>query len=219
MLSSYSVFYGILIGLIAVAAYPNFGTVSDLVTREASSLSALYRDLAGYPQPDRERLQGDLREYTRSEIERDWPQQQRGPVPSEGTFRLRQFTDDLMTFSSADMRDEIVHAETLRQVNNYMDFRRSRLNSVTVGIPPVLGWVVGIGAVIALLLVAMLDMEIHVHLILGAALSMFLGLVIFLIAAMDNPFRGEVSVTPAPFRQVYERSCSRAMPSTDPWRR
>ena len=55
---------------------------------------------------------------------------------------------------------------------------------------------------IALLLVAMLDMEIHVHLILGGAPSMFLGLVIFLIAAMDNPFRGEVSVTPDPFRQV-----------------
>jgi len=47
-------------------------------------------------------------------------------------------------------------------------------------------------------------MEIHVHMILGGALSMFLGLVTFLIAAMDNPFRGEVSVTPAPFRQVYE---------------
>jgi hypothetical protein len=204
VLSSYSVFYGILIGLIAVAAYQNFGTVSDLVTREASSLGALYRDLSGYPQPDRERLQGDLREYTRSEIERDWPQQQRGIVPSEGTHRLRQFTEDLLTFRPADLRDEVVHAETLRQVNNYMDFRRSRLNSVTVGIPPVLWWVVGIGAVIALLLVAMLDMEIHVHLILGAALSMFLGLVIFLIAAMDNPFRGEVSVTPEPFRQVYE---------------
>ena len=204
VLSSYSVFYGILIGLIAVAAYQNFGTVSDLVTREASSLGALYRDLSGYPQPDRERLQGDLREYTRSEIERDWPQQQRGIVPSEGTHRLRQFTEDLLTFRPADLRDEVIHAETLRQVNNYMDFRRSRLNSVTVGIPPVLWWVVGIGAVIALLLLAMLDMEIHVHLILGAALSMFLGLVIFLIAAMDNPFRGEVSVTPDPFRQVYE---------------
>jgi len=54
------------------------------------------------------------------------------------------------------------------------------------------------------LLVAMLDMEIHVHLILGGALGLFLGLVTFLIAAMDNPFRGEVSVTPDPFRQVYE---------------
>ena len=203
VLSSYSVFYGILVGLIAVAAYQNFGTVSDLITKEASSLSALYRDLSGYPQPIRGRLQGDLREYTRSEIERDWPQQQRGIVPSEGTHRLRQFTDDLLRFEPAQMRDEVVHAETLRQVNHYMDLRRSRLTSVTVGIPAVLWWVVGIGAVIALLLVAMLEMEIHVHLILGAALSMFLGLVIFLIAAMDNPFRGEVSVTPDPFRQVY----------------
>jgi hypothetical protein len=204
VLSSYSVFYGILIGLIAVAAYQNFGTVGDLVTKEASSLGALYRDLSGYPQPIRERLQGDLHDYTRSEIERDWPQQQRGIVPSEGTHRLRQFTDDLLSFEPTQMHDEVVHAETLRQVNNYMDLRRSRLNSVTVGIPAVLWWVVGIGAGIALLLLAMLEMEIHVHLILGAALSMFLGLVIFLIAAMDNPFRGEVSVTPAPFRQVYE---------------
>jgi hypothetical protein len=203
VLSSYSVLYGILIGLIAVAAYQNFGTVSDLVTKEASSLGALYSDLSGYAQPTRERLQGDLREYTRSEIERDWPLQQRGIVPAEGTHRLRQFTDDLLSFEPAQMRDEVVHAETLRQVNNYMDLRRSRLNSVTVGIPPVLWWVVGIGAVLAVLLVAMLDMEIHVHLILGAALSLFLGLVIFLIAAMDNPFRGEVSVTSDPFRQVY----------------
>jgi hypothetical protein len=160
--------------------------------------------LSGYPQPIRERLQRDLREYTRSEIERDWPQQQRGIVASEGTHRLRQFTDDLLDFETAQMRDETVHAETLRQVNNYMHYRRCRLNSVTVGIPAVLWWVVGIGAVLALRLVAMLDMEIHVHLILGAALSMFIGLVIFLIAAMDNPFRGEVSVTPAPFWQAYE---------------
>ena len=203
VLSSYSVFYGILIGLIAVAAYQNFGSVGDLITKEASSLSALYRDLSGYPQPIRGRLQGELRDYTRSEIDRDWPQQQRGIVPSEGTHRLRQFTDDLLRFEPEQMRDEVVHAETLRQVNHYMDLRRSRLNSVTVGIPAVLWWVVVIGAVIALLLVAILDMEIHVHLILGAALSMFLGLVIFLIAAMDNPFRGEVSVTPDPFRQVY----------------
>jgi hypothetical protein len=204
VLSSYSVFYGILVGLVAVAAYQNFGAVGDLVTKEASSLSALYRDLSGYPQPIRGRLQGELREYTRREIERDWPMQQQGIVPAEGTYRLRQFTDDLLTFEPGEMRDEIVHAETLRQVNNYMDDRRSRLNSVVVGIPAVLWWVVGVGALIALLLVAMLDMEIHVHLILGAALSLFLGLVIFLIAAMDHPFRGEVSVTPAPLQQVYE---------------
>jgi hypothetical protein len=97
--------------------------------------------------------------------------------------------------------DEIIHAETLRQLNNYMDNRRARLNSVAVGIPAVLWWVVGIGAVIAVLLVARLDMEIHVHLILGAAPSMLLGLVIFLITR-------STSSTQAPSKQAERRVCS-----------
>ena len=40
------------------------------------------------------------------------------------------------------------------------------------------------------------DMEIHVHLILGAVLASILGAVIFLIAELDNPFRGQVSIGP-----------------------
>ena len=47
-------------------------------------------------------------------------------------------------------------------------------------------------------------MEIHVHLILGGALASILGPVIFLIAALDNPFRGQVSVGPDSIALVYE---------------
>jgi hypothetical protein len=31
-----------------------------------------------------------------------------------------------------------------------------------------------------------------------------IGLLIFLMAAMDNPFRGEFSVSAAPFQQLYD---------------
>ena len=203
ILSSYSVFYGILVGLIAVAAYQNFGSVDDTMTKEASSLSALYRDLNGYPQPIRGRLQDGLRTYTRNEIDRGWPQMQQGIAPTEGTALLQEFIFDLLSFEPAATRDAIIHAETLRQLNDFMNLRRSRLNSATVGIPAVLWWVVSLGALIFVLLVAMLDMEIHVHMVLGGALALFLGLSIFLIAAMDNPFRGEVSVQPDATRQVY----------------
>jgi len=203
-LSSFSVLYGLLVGLLAVAAYQNFSTVDDIVTKEASSLGALYGDLGGYPQPIRGRLQGELRDYTRNVIDVSWPAQRQGIVPSEGTHRVTQFVDDILRFKPTDKSTEIVHAEAFRQLNNLVEFRRARLANVTTGIPAVFWWVVGIGAFISILLVAMLDMEIHVHLILGSALSLFLGLVIFLIAAMDNPFRGEVSVGPDAFQLVYE---------------
>ena len=109
-----------------------------------------------------------------------------------------------LTFNPTEKREEIIHAETLRQFNTFVEPRRARLASVTTGIPAVLWWVVALGALINIGLIWMLDMEVHVHVLLGGALSLFLGIVIFLIAAMDNPFRGEVSVGPDAFQLVYE---------------
>jgi len=36
-------------------------------------------------------------------------------------------------------------------------------------------------------------------------MSSLLGLMIFLLAAMDHPFRGELSVGPEPFEMIYEQ--------------
>ena len=101
-LSSFSVFYGLLLGLLAVAAYQNFSTISDNVDKEAGSLAALYRDLGGYPQPLRGKLQDDLREYTSEVIEKSWPLQRQGIVPDHGSDRVTKFFDDLLTFNPAE---------------------------------------------------------------------------------------------------------------------
>src|SRR5208337_4699137 len=67
--SGFSVLYGLLLGLLAVAAYQNFSSVSDLVDKEASDVASLYRDTEGFPEPIRGDLQAKLREYTRFVIE------------------------------------------------------------------------------------------------------------------------------------------------------
>ena len=43
------------------------------------------------------------------------------------------------------------------------------------------------------------------HLLLTTALAVFLALLIFLIAAMDHPFRGEFSVGPDAFGAVRQQ--------------
>jgi hypothetical protein len=204
-LSSLSVLYGLLLGLIAVAAYQNYSSVSDLVTKEAASLAALYNDLDGYPQPARGRLQDELRDYTRYLIDQAWPQQRKGIVPSEGAHQTTIFVNDIMSFEPSEKKSEgIVHTEALRQLNNLLELRRSRLANVTAGLPAILWSVVGIGAIMSILLIVMLDIEMRVHLLLGGTLSCFLGLTIFLIAEMDNPFRGTFSVGPDAFELVYD---------------
>lgn len=141
------------------------------------------------------RLNPQPGEYTRDVIEESWPQQRRGIVPTDGTERVTAFFDGLLTFKPTDKSEEIIHAETLRQFNRFVELRRAPLANVTTGIPSAL-WVVAIGALLNSGLIWMLDMEVHVHVPLGSALSLFLGIVIFLIAAMENPFRGQVSVGP-----------------------
>ena len=79
----------------------------------------------------------------------------------------------------------------MRQLDNLIELRRARLSNVSAGIPAVFWWVVTIGALLNILLIWMLDMDVYVHSLLGGSLALFLGVVIFMIAALDHPFRGE----------------------------
>jgi Protein of unknown function (DUF4239) len=204
-LSSFSVLYGLLLGLLAVAAYQNFSSVTDLVTRESSNVASLYRDAQGFPEPERGKLQAGLRDYVHYVVDEAWPLQRKGIVPNGGSEKVTAFFKDLIAFKPNDHSEEIVFAEALHQFNTFVEVRRERLANITTGIPPVLWWVVGLGAILNIMLIWMLNMEIHLHLILGGILSLFLGIVIFLIAALDNPFRGEVSVGPDAFQLIYDR--------------
>lgn len=202
--SGFSVLYGLLLGLLAVAAYQNFSSVSDLVDKEASDVASLYRDAEGFPEPINSVLQRELREYTRFVIEKAWPEQRKGIVPTGGGRAETALANALMTFKPQGRSEEIIIAEALHEFNAFLEIRREQLANVTTGIPAVLWWVVGLGAALNIILIWMFDMEIHVHLVLGGVLALFLGIVIFLIAALDNPFRGEVSVGPDAFQLVYD---------------
>ncbi|MGH6840847.1 MAG: DUF4239 domain-containing protein [Methylocella sp.] len=202
-LSSFFVLFGLLLGLLAVATYQNYANVDDIVDKEASSIAALYRDFSGYPQPVRGQLQAGLREYARYTIEDGWPRQRLGIVPAGGSARIDALLQILAGFEPAKKSEEIFHAEALRQFNHLVELRRSRLANVTTGLPPVLWWVVAFGALMNIILIWIQDMEIHVHMILGAALASILGVVIFLIAALDNPFRGKVGAGPDAIALVY----------------
>lgn len=204
MLSSFSVIYGVLLGLIAIAAFQSYSTTEDTVSREAASLATLYHMASNYPPPARQALQQELASYSRVTIDADWPLQKRGIAPTGGSRRMVVLYATLLSFQPRNSAQVILHAAMLGELNHYVELRRQRLQSVGAGIPSVLWWVVFIGAVLNIMLIWLLDMEIHVHLILGGVLALFIGLVIFIIAAMDHPFRGTVSISADALASVYD---------------
>ncbi len=202
ILASFSVLYGILLGLLAVESYQNYSTANDIVSREATAISALYRDFGGYPEPERGRLRESLRSYAQEVVQKSWPLQRKGLTPTHETKRVTDLFTAAIAFVPANKAQEILHAEALRQLNVFAEARRVRLNNINMRIPPILWWVVMMGALVHIVLIWMLDVRKHVHLLLGGLLSFYIGVVIFAIAAMDNPFRGEVSDGPEAIQEV-----------------
>jgi len=63
-----------------------------------------------------------------------------------------------------------------------------------------------IGAFLTIAVTWFFDLRSHrMHFWMTSMLSALLGLLIYLLGALDNPFRGDVSVTPEPFEMVYQR--------------
>jgi hypothetical protein len=205
ILSCFCVFYGLLLGLIAVTAYQGVSEAGSNVTREAAALSALYEDVSRYPEPYGQNLRWLLRDYTRYVIKYAWPLQQRGIVPEEGTIRAEAFHDRLLDFQPRTPAEEILHAEAMRQLNHFLECRRMRLFSVKSALPASMWYVMILGAVLTIAMCWLFDMKFITHLVLGGILSAYLGTMMFLIIDMNQPFRGDVSITAEAFETLYRR--------------
>jgi hypothetical protein len=202
-LSAVGVFYALLVGLIAVAVWENMSSVEGIVEDEAVSISEIYSDLEGYPQPQRDRLRGLLRQYLHHVIEQEWPVQQKGEEPTSGVPLAEAIVHEWMRFEPATEGQKAIHAEALRELNVFLGLRRERLQAVGTGLPGLLWIVVLMGAAMTIGLTYFFYTENRrLHLLLTGILSTIIGLVVFVILAMDRPMIGELGVPPDSFREV-----------------
>jgi hypothetical protein len=72
--------------------------------------------------------------------------------------------------------------------------------------------VMGVGGLLDLFWVE----NVLLHAILVAVYAIFIGLMIFLTAAMDNPYRGNFSVTPDVYQEVLDEVMTPAKPPQTP---
>lgn len=200
-----AVVYAVLIGLIAAASWGNFADVEDVVSREAIAVAGLYRNADAYPPPLQDSQRRLLREYVSHVISEEWPTQRRGVVPKNHNELVNRIGRDLVLFEPATPGRQAVHAESLRLLDTFLTNRRLRLDAVESNLPRLMWLVVVAGGVLTVLMTFFFWTErSRLHLYLNLALAMTIGLVIFLILALDRPLVGDVSVSPAVFQEVLE---------------
>ena len=199
------VFYGLALGLIAVATWENYTDIDGVVGTEAAAVASFYRDLDGYPQPLRGSLEELMRDYIKLVIDKEWPAHKKGIALEDGDALLDRLEDEVMNFDPTREREKILQAEVLRSLDTVQEQRRLRLQAVPTGLPASLWAVVIIGALLNIGLSYLFWIDnLSVHAILVGICAVFIALLIFLTASMDNPFRGEFSVSSENFQAVLE---------------
>jgi hypothetical protein len=198
-----SVVYAVLLAFIAVATWESFATADAIVENEAGYIGDLYRDTQGFPKEVGEAMRNALKQYTDTVITVEWPRQRRADTPDNGWKPLRKLHTTLVTFQPQTIGQGVMQAEFLRTLNELYKARSTRLAQVTGHIPGVIWWIIAIGGAITTCYTYLFGFHsFRLHLVMTGAVAASLALVAVLIIALDWPFRGDVSVTPAPYAEI-----------------
>jgi hypothetical protein len=192
--------YAVLLAMIAVAAWENYSQMDELVTQEASEALNVFRDMQGLPRPLRDRVRGLLAEYVRIVIEEEWPEMRRGHRTQASDRVIDAILTGMVGHRPTEPGESVMFQESFETMNRVLGLRRKRLMAVELGLLPELWMVVLVGGFLNIglsLLIATKD--IRLDLILTTAFSLMIGIMVFLIFALDHPFWGEVSVRPDAF--------------------
>lgn len=196
-------FYGLLLGLVAVGAYTNYSNADDSVSREADAVGVLYRDISNFPEPQRSGLRSELLRYIDVVINQEFPSAHHGELLAAASPVATEIHKQIASFTPTTFGGEALDSETLRQFADMISARNQRLNQMAAGLPGTLWFVLIVGAVINLALIAMLGInELNAHLALSGIFAVFLSLMVFLIADLDHPFLGQYSIAPDAFETI-----------------
>jgi len=203
--SAFSLFYGLLLGLLTVAAYQNSERVKEAILSEATAISAFYSDMNMYPEPIRSDLKAMLRDYVLFTIHKEWAAHRKGEFLDGGINRANAVRQRLAAFDPVTESQKIIHAEVINNFQNFNRARQQRLMGVITAIPNVLWYAVLVGAAINILLLVALRMPLRRQFVLGTITAFFLGVILFVIVALDRPLRGVSGLDPNPIRLLWER--------------
>ena len=206
MLASIMVFYGLATALTAVQVWESYEKVREITEQEASSLAAFYRNVSHYPEPFRSGLREQVRAYTHQVIHQSWPLQRQGKIPNEGVKSMDRLESLLVSFEPTTEAQKGLALETLGSFGRMMEARRMRLDSVERRLPGILWLMVVLGAFISLISSLYFPVvDERVHRVQVGLLAGFIGLVIFMILALDRPYRGDLGLKPRAYEILYEQ--------------
>jgi hypothetical protein len=208
------VIYAVLLALVVIAVWEEFGRARVTVESEANALAEIFWLAHQRPEPEGPHLQELARSYAEVVVEEEWPLMQQGRTPlmeqTQETPRGWVLIDDIRsTLQGYEPRTEAgqeLYAQGLDQVQRLADARRTRLVQAEEGIPSVLWVVLIVGGMVTVGFSYLFGLaNTWAHRLMVVSLAGVIALVLFTISAMDHPFSGGARIGTEAFELVLNR--------------
>ncbi len=203
MFSIIGVTYAVLLAFVAMLAWEGFNKAKAASYTEAASILDVYTVAEGFPDPTGPSLRDDIIGYVRAVVNVEWPAQAQGRIVDPGAAYLDRLNRTAFTLQPSEGAGGDLHAALLQSLTRLSDAREDRLLAAESSIPGVVWVVTVLGGALTIAFSSFLGApSLRLHLAMVAVLAISGALVLILIIALSNPFRGDFRVSTKPFDRV-----------------
>jgi hypothetical protein len=208
------VIYAVLLALVVIAVWEEYGAARETVEKEANAAADVFWLANQLPEPEGTRVQELVRSYVEEVVHREWPLMEQGRTPSmtqdretsAGWTIIDDIRKDIQGFEPRTQADVELYAEGLDQVDALSDARRMRLVASEEGVPGVLWAVLIFGGIATISFTYLFGLEnTWAHRLMVVTLAAVIGLVLFTVGAMEDPFSGGARIGTGAFELILER--------------
>jgi uncharacterized membrane protein YraQ (UPF0718 family) len=200
------VVYAVLLGLMVVAVWEEWNEAAQTADAEASSLAEVFWLADRMPESRGQHIQELARSYARVVIDKEWPLMEDEKSSPQAWALMDDLRISLQNFDPTTPEEQVVYEQGFERMRDLADARRDRLLESKQGLPAIL-WVVLItGGIVVVSFTYLFGLDsTAIHLLMVASLALVISLVLFTVAALNFPFKGDITIHPEAMQQVLDR--------------
>lgn len=202
------VIYAVLLAFVVIVVWEDFQEADAYVDEEAKIVSELYQTVNDFENDAKDEILSNVKLYTETVINEDWKLMcsntalgQFLSMPSNQIYS--NLRESLSSYQPISDKDYIWYDKAVDAAIKLDGSRYQRYYSTKLSVPEFIWVVIIFGGFLTIIYAMLFSSEnLWSQLIMLSILSMSITLVIFLIYALDHPYRGLITVTSESFEMI-----------------
>lgn len=201
------VLYAVLLAFVVIVVWQGFDKSQVNVQNEANYVSDLYRDSQTLSPEFGNQARVLLSEYIDTVTGEEWKAMATGKASPRVVKILDRIWALYGSYTPKTAAENAFFDESVRKLNLLSEMRRMRLIDASIGVHPVLWFVLIFGGVATVLFICFFGAEnAKVQSVMAILLAMLISLILFTILVLDYPFSGDISISPDAFSHIIEKT-------------